>query len=176
MKIEQILEILYGDKKDYKGIEIMKNLLSNNDEFRNLIINGIETGKIIGFTNEVWNKIESQNMRRIDCFTEVFEKGYNLGNCTNTAVQLSLSFPNDCLIGCGIVDYLKGTLNSENGKHTWVVWNRKIYDTTFMIIIDIEYSKKLKYNQTDIYNPNSNPMYRAEKDFTNDPNLRTKIK
>lgn len=176
MTIEQILEILYGDRKDYKGTNIMKELLNINAEFKTLIINGIKTGKIIGFTDELWDKIENQNMRRVNSFTEVFEKGYNLGNCTNTATQLSLSFPNDCLIGCGIVDYLKGTLNSENGEHTWIVWKGKIYDPTFMIIIDNEYSKKLKYNQTDIYNPNSNSMYSAEKDFTNDPNLRSKTK
>lgn len=176
MVIEQILEILYGERKDYKGTKIMRDLLNSNEKFKKLIIDGIKEGKIIGFTEELWKKIENQNMRRVNSFTEVFEKGYNLGNCTNIAIQLSFSFPNDCLIGCGRVDYLKGTLNSENGEHTWLEWKRKIYDPTFMIIIDSEYSKKLKYNQTDIYNLNSNSMYSAEKDFTNDPNLKTKTK
>ena len=176
MMMEQILKFLYEDRKNYKGTIIMKDLLNSNEEFKKLITKGIEEGKIIGFTEELWDKIEKQNMRRVNSFTEVFEKGYNLGNCTNIATQLRFSFPNDCLIGCGIVDYLKGTLNSKNGEHTWVVWKGKIYDPTFMIIIDEEYSKKLKYNQTDIYNPNSNSMYSAEKDFTNDPNLRSKSK
>ena len=176
MQIENILEILYGDRKNYKGTKIMSDLLNSNEEFKTLIVEGMKEGKIVGFTEDLWDKIENQNIRRISSFTEIFEKGYNLGNCTNIARQLSFSFPNDCLIGCGIVDYLKGTLNSKNGEHTWVVWNKNVYDPTFMIIIDDEYSKRLKYNQTDIYNPNSSSMYSTEKDFTNDSNLRPKSK
>lgn len=173
MQVEQILEILYGDRTEYKGTKIMRDLLNNNEEFKKLIIEGIKDGKVYGFSEELWNKIDSQNMRKLDSFTKVFEKGYNLGNCTNIARQLSFSFPNDCMIGCGVVDFLKGTINSEDGSHTWVVWNKKVYDSTFMLIIDLEYSKKMKYEQKDIYNPNSESMYRTAKEFTNDFNLNS---
>ena len=79
MQIENILEILYGDRKNYKGTKIMSDLLNSNEEFKTLIVEGMKEGKIVGFTEELWNKIESQNMRIISSFTEIFEKGYNLG-------------------------------------------------------------------------------------------------
>lgn len=173
MQNEQILEILYGNRKEYKGTKIMRELLEGNVEFKNIIIEGISSGKINGFDDELWNKIDNQNIRGINSFLDVFKEGANLGYCTVAAKQLSYSFPNDCLIAGGVVEYLKGTENSDDGSHTWIVWNGKIYDTTFMSVIDLDYASKLKYLQENIYNPLKDDKYCAAKEFTNDPNLNT---
>lgn len=176
MQNEKILEILYGDRKEYKGTKIMRELLENNEEFRNIIIEGIKSGKIDGFDDELWTKIDNQNIVRINSFLDVFKEGANLGYCTVAAKQLSYSFPNDCLIAGGVVEFLKGTENSKDGSHTWIVWNGKIYDTTFMVSIDLEYANRLKYVQENIYNPMEDDKYCARKEFTNDPSLNTSRK
>ena len=41
MQIENILEILYGERKNYKGITLMKELLISDEKFREIIIEGI---------------------------------------------------------------------------------------------------------------------------------------
>ena len=171
MENEKILEILYGERKDYKGTGIMRDLLADNEEFKNIILEGIKLGKILGFDDELWDKIDSQNIRGINTFLDVFKEGANLGYCTVAAKQLSYSFPNDCRIAGGVVDYLQGTKNSEDGSHTWIVWNGKIYDTTFMLSIDLEFANKLKYIQENIYNPLDDDNYCATKEFTNDPTI-----
>lgn len=176
MENENILRHIYEDKFDYKGTEIMKQLFYNNEEFRNIIIEGIKTGKVSGFPKELWDKIEKQNIRRINSFLDVFKEGANLGYCTPASKQLSYSLPDGCLIAGGVVEYLKGTKNSMDGSHTWVVYDGKIYDTTLMLMIDLDFASKLKYKQERIDNPLLDSNYRAAKEFTNDTELSSNKK
>ena len=171
MENEKILEFLYGERKDYKGTNIMRELLINNEDFKNIIIEGIKLGAICSFEDELWDKLDNQNIRGSMGFLEGFKEGKNLGGCTIWAKQLSYSLPDGCQIAGGTVEYLKGTVNSEDGEHTWVVWNRKIYDTTFMLTIDLQFANNLKYVQENIYNPLSDSFYAAAKEFTNDTSL-----
>ena len=149
----------------------MRDLLGSNKEFRDAIIEGIKSGKVAGFSENLWSRVENQNIVGINSFLDVFKEGANLGYCTVAAKQLSYSLPNGCLIAGGVVEYLKGTENSEDGSHTWIVWDKKIYDTTFMMIIDYDFSKKLKYIQENIIDPLKDKYYVERKVFTNDKNL-----
>lgn len=169
--IEQIMEFLYKDRKSYKGTKIVYDLLKHNKEFREIIINGIKSNQISGFSDEIWDAIEKQNIRRIRSFIDVFIDGANLGYCTVASKQLSYSF-DSCYIVGGINKYLKGTTNSSDGSHTWIERNGIIYDTTFMLAIDKSYAIKMGYSEENRNNPNLDPIYRSAKEFTNDCNIR----
>lgn len=174
MTVETIMELLYGDKKNYRGTALMKFLLENNEEFKKIIEEGIMRGKI----DRIWDQIfEDNNNLNLDSgkfLIEQFETGYNIGNCLNASKVLSYSLPDDCEIAGGTNDYLIGTRNSEDGKHTWVVWNYEILDTTFMITIDVEYAKKLGYKQENIYRPMDDKNYAERKKFLHDETIKTK--
>ena len=168
-----IIEYLAKDKKDYKCYEILKYLLETNDNFKNIIEEGIKEGKITGFTDELWDKINKQNIRGIDNFELVFQNGFNLGNCTGTSIQLSYSLDYPYICG-GTLNLLKGTNNSDDGKHTWLIDHNKIIDTSLMLIIDKDYYLKLGYLEENKRNPNIEPRYNAIKDFTLDESLKRK--
>lgn len=159
------------DKKDYKCYNVLKKLLEENEEFKQIITEGYMSGKIRGFDEELWNKIRMQNLRKPYSFEDVFKEGANIGTCTVTAKQLSYSFPYCYLCG-GVLPLIKGTRNSEDGSHTWMLYNGEVYDTTLMLIMDENYTKKLGYHETRRDNPNKDPKYMSAKDFTNDSGFR----
>ena len=168
-----ILEYLTNGKSDYKGYDILKKLLDENEEFKKVIEKGIKENKITGFTDELWNKISNQNIRGIDNFNLVFQNGLNLGNCTATAIQLSYSLDYPYICG-GTLNILQKTQNSPDGRHTWLIDGRKVIDTTLMLIIDKDYYLSLGYQEENRRNPNLEPRYNAIKDFTNDESLKRK--
>lgn len=170
MQIENILEILYGKRKDYKATLIMRELLTKNDKFRETIIEGIKTGSIYMWSEELWEKLDKQNLReKYDKISEAFKDGHNLGRCLVYSTYVSYSFPPSCLIASGMIDYLKDTVNSPDGKHTWIENDGIIYDTTFMICINKNFLEKLNYKEEFKTNPNKNANYSAGKDFATDP-------
>ena len=167
-----ILEsIIPKGKEDFKCYDLLKSLLNSNEEFKNTIETLIKEGKLRGFDEELWQKIESQNIRRINSFIDVFRDGANIGYCTVASKQLSYSF-NDCYICGGTLKYLVGTKNSPDGRHTWIVHNGDIIDTSLMIIMDEKSSNLLGYNEENRYNPNMDSNYASAKEFTNDSSLR----
>lgn len=168
-------DLIAKDKIDYKCYDELKRLIKENEQFRKNILEGIEQRKVFGFNDFLWDKIESQNIRRIDNFLDVFRDGANIGYCTVASKQLSYSL-NTCFICGGVLPILKGTRNCPEGNHTWIVENEYVIDTTLMLIIDEEYSKKIGYIEMNRYDPNIDSIYRAAKEFTNDSNLRKKIK
>lgn len=177
MQIENILEVLYGDRKDYKGTQIMRELLENNDSFRKIIIEGIKTSNINMWPEELWKKLDNQNFReKYELVSAAFKAGHNLGRCLVYSEYVSYSMPLGCLITSGTVDYLKGTFNSPEGKHTWIEYENVIYDTTFMICINKKYLGKLGYKEIYKTDPNKNPMYSSGKDFANDTFLSSSKK
>lgn len=170
MQIENILEILYGERKDYKGTQIMRELLTKNETFRSLIIEGIKAGNVYMWSDELWKKFDKLNlMLRKGNVSDIFKTGANIGDCTGCSTIISYSFPLGCLYVGGTVDYLIGTKNSVDGRHTWIEYNGVIYDTTFMIAIKEEYSKNLGYKEVYKTDPNKNSEYSAGKDFARDP-------
>ncbi len=167
-----LVECLYSKEYiNYKGLDLLKKLVDENQEFKMILGQGMLQKKVTGFTSDVWSKIRSQNIRRIRSFEDVFKDGANIGYCTVASKQLSYSFDNVEIAG-GTVDFLKKTKNSENGEHTWMVCDRKIYDTSLMLIIDERFSKKMGYNEENRYDPTKDKIYLSTKEFTLDSSLR----
>lgn len=170
--IMKLLDFLVEeDKKEYKCYSELIRLLNENPDFRNIVISGLKEGKIRGFGEELWKKIRSQNIRRINSFEDVFIDGANIGYCTVASKQLSYSLEHCYLCG-GILPILKGTKNCEDGSHTWILYKNEIIDTTLMLVITGEYIEKIGYIEENRYDPNTDPIYLAAKYFTNDANIK----
>ena len=168
--MEILTKLIEADKFEYKCFDELKRLLNENEDFRNIVVEGYQNGKIYGFPKELWDKIKSQNIRRINSFEDVFKEGANIGYCTVASKQLSYSL-DKCFICGGVLPILKGTRNCPDGSHTWIQYNNLIIDTTLMLIIDKEYTNKIGYIEQNKYDPNNDPVYLSAKDFTNDSNL-----
>lgn len=166
------IETLFIDEKrrDFKCFQELRRLSKENENFRQTLVEGYLNGKITGFTEEIWKKIQEQNIRRIPSFEDVFRDGANIGYCTVAAKQLSYSFDRCYLCG-GVLPILKGSVNCEDGSHTWLEVQNKIIDTTLMLILDKEYSEKIGFVEQNRYNPNLDPVYVAAKEFTRDKSI-----
>lgn len=174
MSEDTILQILFKDCLDYEGNQITKNNIKNNLEFRNALINGILENKISGIDEETWKKLNELNIIGNGNIEDAFRQGFNIGACTVASKYLSFIF-NNCKIAGGTNKFLKDTKNSKEGEHTWVIGpDNKIYDTTFMLIIDQNYSSQIGYDQENIYNPNIDPTYAASKSYATDKNLNVR--
>lgn len=169
--MELIDMLIDKDKKEYKCYSELKRLLENNIDFKDKVINGLRTGKVSGFSDELWQKINDQNIRRINSFDDVFRDGANIGYCTVASKQLSYSLNNVYLCG-GVLPILKGTSNCSLGEHTWISCNGKVIDTTLMLVIDEKYSKEFGYIEENRYDPSNDPIYNAAKEFTLDTSLK----
>ncbi len=168
MDLESLL--INSDRYDYKCFDELKRLIRENESFRNILIKGYEEGKITGFSEEIWDLIHSQNIRNIPNFEDVFRDGANIGYCTVASKQLSYSF-NECMLCGGMLPILKGTRNCPDGSHTWLLVDKKVIDTTLMLIIDEDYSKKMGYVEENRYNPNNDSIYLSTKYFTLDKTI-----
>ena len=159
--------------ESYKCYDVLKHLLTTNESFRRTISNGISEGTIRGFSDELWRKLNDQNLRfrGINNFDDIFKNGFNLGSCTPCSKQVSYSLDN-CYICGGTLPILKGTCNCPNGEHTWIEYKGKILDTTLML--DIDSSSILGYNEENRYNPNDSDIYCAAKEFANDHSFKKK--
>jgi len=169
--MEPISLLVDDDKKDYRCYSELIRLSHENQNFRETLISGLNEGKIRGFDEQLWEKIRSQRVRRIDNFEDVFIDGANIGYCTVASKQLSYSL-NDCYLCGGTLPLLEGTKNCEDGSHTWILYNNEIIDTTLMLIVKCDYMEKIGYKEQNRYNPNIDPIYSATKDFTNDRNIK----
>lgn len=164
--------LIDDDKKYYKCFDMLRDLVEKNSEFKKKLEEGFFSGKVEGFSPDVWDKIAKQNVRRINSFTDVFVEGANLGYCTVASKQLSYSF-NGCQICGGVVPLLVGTVNCIDGSHTWMVCDNKIYDTSLMLIIDEGFAKEsLGYIEENRYDPNRDFRYSAAKEYTLDEDIR----
>lgn len=167
-----ILSLIIDEDKDkYKCYDILKYLISTNEEFADIVAKGLSEGKITKFSAELWDKIRNQNIRRINSFEDVFVEGANLGYCTVASKQLSYSLDN-CFICGGTLPILRNTPNCIDGSHTWISSNGQVIDTTLMLMIDENYSKQMGYKEENRYNPNLDPLYVAAKEWTNDSSLK----
>lgn len=170
-----ILLKLYDEEYlKYKGLSLLKELINDNEEFRNILIEGINKGYITGFNENDWDKVRSQNVNWIDNFETVFKEGLNIGRCTFCSKQLSYSYDNLEICG-GVNKYLVGSANSKDGSHTWMLLNSSvIYDTTFMLKIKREYQERMGYIEEyeKRVNPSKDIYYEARKDYTRDKNIK----
>ena len=160
------------ETKYYKCYFYLKQLIKENEEFRNILSEGLKEGKVSGFDDSMWLEIKLQNPRSSLTFEDAFKLGYNLGNCTGCAIQYSYSLDYPYICG-GELPLLKGTQNSPDGRHTWIESNGKIIDTTLMLVMDKDFAMKFGYKEENRRNPNLEPRYIAAKDFITNPSLRS---
>lgn len=159
-----INQIINEDRKDYKCFSLLKKLLNENEEFKNIVKQGVELGKIKGFSEELWKEIYLTDVPKFNSFEDIFELGYNIGTCTTTSTFLSYAL-NYCEICGGTLPLIKGTNNSPDGRHTWILYQNNIIDTSLMLIIDEKYAKKLNYITENQYNPAQDIHYYSARDF-----------
>lgn len=174
MTTEEIVRFIANEGSlEFKCYDTLIKLLNENEEFKNIITEGIQTGKITGFSPELWEKLGLQNMRSrgYDSFLDVFRLGQNQGNCTPASKQVSYSL-DTCDICGGVLPILAGTSNCIDGSHTWIETPTKIIDTTLLMEIDVSFKSKMGYIEENRYNPNTSPLYCSAKEFTNDPSFR----
>ena len=163
--------IINEQRKDYKCFDMLKEFYQTNEEFKQFIDEGVATGNIVGFSEELWQKIDDQNQIGLDTFERVFQEGVNIGGCTIVSKQLSYSF-RTCELCSGLLPLIKGTKNSPVGDHSWMTSDNKVYDTSLMIIMSKPYAQRLGYIPEAHYDPNTSDIYCAAKEFANDPEIK----
>jgi hypothetical protein len=169
---------------DYKCYDILKELLKK-PEFRKMLVLGIINNDVRPFNDNLWEALNNLNYRdrsctHIETLEEAFMKGRNLGNCTNFAKAIGYVFETskhgeETEICGGIVPLLKGTVNCPEGNHTWMEYGGLIYDTSLMIIMTNEFSKKLGYVEENRYYLSQSVGYEATKEFVYDKSFRDAI-
>ncbi len=87
---------------------------------------------------------------------DIFENGYNIGNCLLTSSCI-FSLLDNASICSGKVEILKGTKNSINGDHVWIETDEYIIDTTLMVKIPINSIYSKYYNKEYTISPTFSP-------------------
>jgi len=160
MELEKIL--ISEERKDYKCFDLLRELLKN-EEFAGMVKRGIEEGMISGFSTDVWTKIYNHNIGIYESyFDEDFKKGYNIGDCSKFSQRLCYSYDN--LFCGGTLSWLKGTRNSPDGRHMWMVSRGYIYDTSLMLVIDERFAQEFGYIQMGKYDISKSAFYDATYD------------
>lgn len=162
-----------------KAFDLFWEVFENISQFKKLVVENLESGKIRFFNEEEWDKINSQNFLspsyEMTEFLDMFVIGYNIGNCVGASRQLSYSY-DDVDIVTGVLPMLKGTLNaSEEGGHCWLERDNVIIDTSLMLVIDKSLKDELGYIEEErltSFQLRKSPLYQARKEFVNDKHLK----
>ena len=156
--------------ENYKCYDILRALLKNK-LFKKMIVTAICNDEVRPFNDNIWETFAQMNFRGCESLEEAFMLGLNLGNCTNFSKEIGLAFK-DCEICGGIVPLLVGTENCPEGNHTWMEYGNLIYDTSLMLIMTKEFSKKLGYIEENRYPLSETMGYEAKEEYANDRSLR----
>ena len=165
--------LVVGERMNYRCFDELERLLEENEEFRNIIAEGIQTGQVCGFPEELWAKITDlvYSDGSYDDFETTFLNGANIGNCSKHTMTLSFCF-NGCEICGGELPLIAGTRNSADGRHTWLRDWSEVYDTTLMLIMKSRFTQKLGYVEQNHHYTSEYPNYEAAKDQATDPEKR----
>ena len=172
--MEVLKKLISETRKDYKCYDELKRLYSNDEKFKKVVDDGVRIGSITGFSEDIWQKINAQNLNTVNNFEDVFVEGNNIGGCVVAARQLSFSFDTYYYLCGGYLPLLKGTKNCANGEHTWLFADNWIYDTTLMLVIKRDYAKIFGYIEENIYDPKCDLIYCAEKEYIRNRNFSVK--
>ena len=173
-EIEIMLNFLIDeDMMNFKCFDVLKQKLREDSSFREAIKEGIKSGLVTKFPRDLLNNFCEQNIRAPFRPVQILIDGANIGTCTYMSKIVSYSLPNCDLCG-GTLKILEGTLNSPDGRHTWISYNGNIIDTTLMIQINEKFKDKLGYIEENRYNPNMEPLYVAAKEYANDKSINRK--
>ena len=174
MNIDEILIFLYGKRSEFLGVNMLKKLCEDNKDFFDVLVTGIKNGKVFGFTELLWQKIEEMNTRIYKSAIDIFKDGKNIGACNQMSIELSYLFDTIDLVS-GFVPFFKGTPASPDGRHCWLEDVNYLYDTSTMLMISKDYissfgyleKKRIPYSEL-----KNNRMYRIAKDFATDKNIK----
>lgn len=122
-----------------------------NAKFQKAYDYALEQGLIEEWDEEFLNKLRKLNVFSGFSFSflRVFEEGVNVGSCGETTVALSFLFEN-FEQHTGFLEALKGSKNSPNGEHSWLVVGEYIYDTTLMLKIHCSIATELGYRTEEV--------------------------
>lgn len=160
-------QLITSGFENYKCYDLLLSLMKNS-EFNEIIKNGIELGYIKSFPQKLWEDLDKYKY-----FIDGLESGNNIGNCRKWAEYISYLFPFSYICS-GYNQFLKNTKNSTNGEHFWMTIDGKIYDTTFMLIIDDYYMKKMGYDQRSNQFADTIPNYELSKNVLLKNNTKMK--
>lgn len=76
--------------------------------------------------------------------SQVYGLGLNIGQCGITSTYLARIFPKSEFVN-GILPLLKGTKNSKDGNHAWIINDGYLLDPTLRLILPLEVANKLGY-------------------------------
>lgn len=161
-----------------KGFDLIKEIIERNPIVNKLIKDNMGD-KIRFFDEREWEKIDSQNyvpiIPGVNTFRDIFEMGYNIGDCVGISTQLSYSYDNVDMVA-GTVPFLKGAKNAEQeGGHRWLETPTEIIDTSLMLVIDkslksaFGYQEEMRLTASQL---RQMPLYQKRKEFINDRELK----
>jgi len=165
-------ELINIERYNYKCFDLLKELLKN-ENFSLVVKQGLAIGAIRGFADDEWDKIYNQNSMGMSDLEDAFRNGENIGGCTTYSVRLSYSFDNVYICG-GTLSYLEGTKNSLDGRHTWMVSDGYIYDTSLMLVVKEDFANELGYVLENKQSVVGNVRYNKQKEFATDSRLSSK--
>lgn len=165
-----------------KGYDLLRSILQSDENFNRIFRENLGN-KIRFFDEREWSKIDSQNYASIipgvNNLRDVFELGYNIGDCVGISTALSYSY-DDVDMVAGTVEMLKGTKNAEKeGGHRWLETPREVIDTSLMLVFDKSLKRVLGYREEMRLTADAlkrNPLYQTRKEFVNDPSIRASKK
>lgn len=172
MNNEEIIKTLFEKNSSMKGTNLLNELLQN-PKFKLVIEKGILTGKITGFSEDFFLKMEKQNCRSYSSLRKIFEDGKNIGTCNQTSTLISYMFNDANLLG-GVNSFFVGTPASDDGRHSWLETKNILIDTSLMLFIDksfaedMGYKENLRISQSDL---RKNKLYTIAKDYACDYSL-----
>lgn len=168
--------LVIGNRIHYGCFDELERLLEENEEFRNIIAEGIQAGKVCGFPEKLWVEINDlvYDEGSYTNFETTFLNGANIGDCVKHSIALSFCFPyaNYCYQRLPL---LKGTRNSTHGDHYFIEYMGNYYDTTLMIVINANFASRLGYNPKKT-NCNNIMFYNAMKEQATDPEKKAERK
>lgn len=96
------------------------------------------------------------NVSSFSSMYEYFKRGEHIGTCGLTAGLMGIMFENTTYIRHGNAKPVIGTKNSPNGSHAWIEadinGNRKIIDTSLLVVIPFELKEELGYETHELLN------------------------
>ncbi len=141
---ENILSHIDDKYFEYKGFDLVKDLIIQYPDFAVSLNNALENKKAKFWGDDVFDIFRKQRQLTKHSVEEHFIYGKNIGACTTMSRQLAYSLP-EAIIEGGIVEILRNTFNSEEGSHTWVLSNGLIYDSTLMLVFDESLKQQFSY-------------------------------
>lgn len=173
MSNEEICSYLFNGYENFLGIGLFIELINKYEDFRNVIIQGINDKTISGIPKEDIEKFKNVYPQWYYDYNlyEGYLMGGNIGRCTTYSIATSYIY--SCPYACGGTNkYFIDTPNCKDGSHTWINLNGKNIDTSLMIVFPDKLLDKLGYNVESKEYFTIDKCYYVQKEMSLDTSLR----